>query len=67
MQPWALKFRTSFLGNRNKEAIEEFWNHCLGLPQWQNHPVFLDGSVPKGSAYVDLRIKSKFVKQSIIF
>ena len=29
------------LGGRSKSAVQEFWDHCLALDEWKNHPVFL--------------------------
>lgn len=42
-----LKFATSMTGNRSSRAIEEFWDHCHGLDEWQGHPCLNDPSIPK--------------------
>lgn len=42
------QFAISMLGNRSEEGVEEFWNHCLNLPDWDNHPVFSDEEVKRG-------------------
>jgi hypothetical protein len=43
------QFAKSMLGNRTAEGVGEFWEHCLTLPEWRNHPTFADPSVSKKS------------------
>ena len=37
------QFSKSMLGGRGEEALQQFWDHCLQLPHWKNHPAFAGG------------------------
>ena len=37
------------LGNRSKDAVGEFWEHCLQHDEWKDHPAFADPLVDKKS------------------
>ena len=41
------QFALSMLGNRSSESVGEFWDHCLGLREWQKHPAFVDPTVDR--------------------
>lgn len=41
------QFSKSMLGGRGEEALQQFWDHCLQLPHWKNHPAFAGGEAPK--------------------
>ncbi|CAL1128356.1 unnamed protein product [Cladocopium goreaui] len=52
------QFSKSMLGGRGEEALQQFWDHCLQLPHWKNHPAFAGGEAPKG-AYLCMRFDAK--------
>ncbi len=43
------QFAVSMLGNRSKDAVGEFWEHCLRHDEWKDHPAFADPLVDKKS------------------
>lgn len=36
------QFSISMLGGRDKEQVQEFWDHFLQVDGWKNHPAFSD-------------------------
>lgn len=43
------QFGISMLGKYTEQAVGEFWDHCLKMPEWKDRPVLSDPSVPKNS------------------
>ena len=34
------QFGKSMLGGRSRGAAKDLWDHCLQLPEWEDHPAF---------------------------
>ena len=40
----SLKFAKSMTGHRDDDAVREFWEHCKGLTEYQEHPALQNES-----------------------
>lgn len=37
------------LGERSREAVRQFWEHCERVEEWLTHPILADSTVERDS------------------
>lgn len=43
------QFSRSMLGERSREAVRQFWEHCERVEEWLTHPILADSTVERDS------------------